>query len=206
MAARPNGSAARCISDHNLAAGYGNEGPGHVASQIRGEEDVGARQLCWLPGRPMRVFSPNLAAFSAGIVEGIRGVQIGPGATAFTRIPFSASISARPAVKFKIAPFVDAYVRGHAPDRGASLCYDHPAATDRTARNGGGSRHRRHKPAIDEVGPKIYRDFLPDALASGRYVAAPAPKVVGRGMEAFQQAIDAQRAGVSGYKLVVDLS
>lgn len=58
----------------------------------------------------------------------------------------------------------------------------------------------------DEVGPMIYRDFLPDALASGRYVAAPAPKVVGRGLEAFQQAIDAQRAGVSGYKLVVDLS
>ena len=58
----------------------------------------------------------------------------------------------------------------------------------------------------DEVGPMIYRDFLPDALASGRYVAAPTPKVVGRGLEAFQHAIDAQRAGISGYKLVVDLS
>lgn len=52
----------------------------------------------------------------------------------------------------------------------------------------------------------IYRDFLPAALASGRYVAAPAPKVVGRGLEAFQRAIVLQRAGVSGYKLVVDLS
>lgn len=58
----------------------------------------------------------------------------------------------------------------------------------------------------DDVGPMIYRDFLPDALASGRYLTAPAPKIVGRGMEAFQLAIDAQRTGVSGYKLVVDLS
>lgn len=58
----------------------------------------------------------------------------------------------------------------------------------------------------DEVGPMLYRDFLPAALASGRYVAAPAPKVIGRGLEAFQHAVDAQRAGISGYKLVVDLS
>lgn len=58
----------------------------------------------------------------------------------------------------------------------------------------------------DEVGPMIYRDFLPDALASGRYVAAPVPKIVGSGLEAFQYAVDAQRAGISGYKLVVDLS
>jgi NADPH:quinone reductase-like Zn-dependent oxidoreductase len=58
----------------------------------------------------------------------------------------------------------------------------------------------------DEVGPMIYRDFLPDALATGSYVAAPGPKVVGRGLEAFQVALDAQRAGISGSKLVVDLS
>jgi NADPH:quinone reductase-like Zn-dependent oxidoreductase len=58
----------------------------------------------------------------------------------------------------------------------------------------------------DEVGPMIYRDYLPAALASGRYVAAPAPKVIGRGLEAFQHAVDAQRAGISGYKLVIDLS
>jgi len=34
------------------------------------------------------------------------GVQIGPGATAFTLMPFSASIAARPAVKLETAPFV----------------------------------------------------------------------------------------------------
>jgi hypothetical protein len=58
----------------------------------------------------------------------------------------------------------------------------------------------------DDVGPMIYCDFLPAALEAGRYVAAPAPKVAGRGLEAFQHAVDAQRAGISGYKLVVDLS
>ena len=58
----------------------------------------------------------------------------------------------------------------------------------------------------DEVGPMIYGDFLPAALASGRYVAAPAPRVVGRGLEALQAAVDAQRGGISGYKLVVNLS
>lgn len=58
----------------------------------------------------------------------------------------------------------------------------------------------------DEVGPMIYRDFLPAALASGRYVAAPPAKVVGHGLEALQRAVDAQREGISGYKLVVELS
>ncbi|SKA34499.1 zinc-binding alcohol dehydrogenase family protein [Consotaella salsifontis] len=58
----------------------------------------------------------------------------------------------------------------------------------------------------DAVGPMIYQDFLPAALAAGRYVAAPDPKIVGRGLEAFQRAVDAQRAGISGYKLVVDLT
>jgi NADPH:quinone reductase-like Zn-dependent oxidoreductase len=58
----------------------------------------------------------------------------------------------------------------------------------------------------NEVGPMIYRDFLPSALASGKYVAAPEPRIVGRGLEAFQPAIEAQRDGISGYKLVVDLA
>ncbi len=55
------------------------------------------------------MFEPNFAAFSAGIVEGMSGVQIGPGATAFTRMPSGASNCARPLVKLAIAPFVAAY-------------------------------------------------------------------------------------------------
>src|SRR5213082_527510 len=61
------------------------------------------------PGRFIGTCLPKFATASCGIVAGMSGVQIGPGATAFARIPFSASICARPAVKFWIAPFVVAY-------------------------------------------------------------------------------------------------
>ena len=47
--------------------------------------------------------------FSGGIVDGISGVQIGPGATLLARIPLSPTISARLAEKFAIAAFVAAY-------------------------------------------------------------------------------------------------
>src|SRR5215212_4765601 len=43
------------------------------------------------------------------MVAGISGVQIGPGATLFTRIPFSPSSWARLAVKLAIAALVAAY-------------------------------------------------------------------------------------------------
>jgi hypothetical protein len=60
---------------------------------------------------------PKFFTGLSGIVEGINGVQIGPGATALARMPFFASICARPPMKFWIAPFVVAYassqVAGH---------------------------------------------------------------------------------------------
>jgi hypothetical protein len=56
--------------------------------------------------------------------------------------------------------------------------------------------------AGDEV---IYRDYLPDALASGRYVAAPRPSVAGHGVQDFQHAMDVQLKGVSAAKVVVTL-
>jgi NADPH:quinone reductase-like Zn-dependent oxidoreductase len=59
--------------------------------------------------------------------------------------------------------------------------------------------------ADNEVGPMIYRDFLPGALAAGRYVAAPDPMVVGKGLEFVQGGVDAQRKGVSAKKVVVAL-
>lgn len=59
--------------------------------------------------------------------------------------------------------------------------------------------------ADNEVGPMLYRDFLPKALAAGTYVAAPEPLVVGHGLEAVQAAFDAQREGVSARKIVVTL-
>jgi NADPH:quinone reductase-like Zn-dependent oxidoreductase len=57
----------------------------------------------------------------------------------------------------------------------------------------------------NEVSAAIYRDFLPDALAEGRYLAAPKPSVVGHGVGDFQQAMDIQLKGVSASKVVVSL-
>jgi len=57
----------------------------------------------------------------------------------------------------------------------------------------------------NEVSTVIYEDFLPQALADGRYVAAPEPYVVGTGLESVQAGFDAQRKGVSATKVVVSL-
>ncbi len=57
----------------------------------------------------------------------------------------------------------------------------------------------------NEVSRVIYGDFLPQALADGRYVAAPEPYVVGTGLEYVQTGFDAQRKGVSAKKVVVSL-
>ncbi len=57
----------------------------------------------------------------------------------------------------------------------------------------------------NEVSTVIYEDFLPRALAEGRYVAAPEPYVVGRGLASVQAGFDMQRQGVSAKKVVVSL-
>lgn len=57
----------------------------------------------------------------------------------------------------------------------------------------------------DEVGPAIFADFLPAALASGRYRAVPTPLVAGTDLAAIPAAFDVQRRGVSAAKVVVTL-
>ncbi|MCY1145671.1 zinc-binding alcohol dehydrogenase family protein [Actinoplanes sp. Pm04-4] len=57
----------------------------------------------------------------------------------------------------------------------------------------------------NEVGPAIFRDFLPAALAEGRYQPAPPASVVGESLSDLQDAMDQQRRGVSATKLVVTL-
>ncbi|QYF74502.1 zinc-binding alcohol dehydrogenase family protein [Cryobacterium sp. PAMC25264] len=57
----------------------------------------------------------------------------------------------------------------------------------------------------NEVSTLIYQDFLPQALADGRYTAAPTPMVVGHGLEQLQLALDTQRRGVSARKVIVTL-
>jgi NADPH:quinone reductase-like Zn-dependent oxidoreductase len=57
----------------------------------------------------------------------------------------------------------------------------------------------------NEVGPMIYADYLPKALAADAFIAAPEPQVAGHGLEALQAALDVQRHGVSARKVVVTL-
>ena len=57
----------------------------------------------------------------------------------------------------------------------------------------------------NEVGKAIYVDFLPRALAEGRYIAAPDPLVVGKGLESIQVGFDVQKKGVSAKKVVISL-
>jgi NADPH:quinone reductase-like Zn-dependent oxidoreductase len=57
----------------------------------------------------------------------------------------------------------------------------------------------------NEVGPMIYERFLPQALALGRYKAAPDPLVVGTGLDHIHTAIELLKQGVSARKLVVQL-
>ena len=58
----------------------------------------------------------------------------------------------------------------------------------------------------NEVGPAVFVDFLPRALAEGRFVAAPPAMVVGAGLEAIETGFEAQRKGVSAKKVVVSLN
>ncbi|XXG99353.1 hypothetical protein Hte_005690 [Hypoxylon texense] len=55
------------------------------------------------------------------------------------------------------------------------------------------------------VVPRIYTDFLPRALAERRYVPAPPPRVVGKGLERIEEAMAIQMKGVSAQKVVVSL-
>jgi hypothetical protein len=57
----------------------------------------------------------------------------------------------------------------------------------------------------NEVGKAIYEEFLPQALAEGKYIAAPDPQVVGKGLEHVQEAMNLNKKGVSAKKLVVTL-
>ena len=54
------------------------------------------------------------------------------------------------------------------------------------------------------VGPRVWRDYVPVALAKGLLVPAPEPLVVGQGLRSVQHGLDVQKKGVSAAKIVVD--
>jgi len=57
----------------------------------------------------------------------------------------------------------------------------------------------------NEVGKAIYQDFLPEALEQNKFVPAPEPQVVGKGLKHVPEAMDLSRKGVSAKKLIVTL-
>ncbi|RFU24273.1 hypothetical protein B7463_g12064, partial [Scytalidium lignicola] len=57
----------------------------------------------------------------------------------------------------------------------------------------------------NEVGSLIYEEYLPKALAEKKFIAAPEPEVVGKGLQSIQSAYDTLRNGVSAKKVVVSL-
>lgn len=59
--------------------------------------------------------------------------------------------------------------------------------------------------AHSPVGEAVYANFLSQALANGKFRAAPEPVVAGEGLEAIQGAIDLQKKGVSAKKVVISL-
>ena len=82
---------------------------GHVGRVLAGQEHEARRDLVGL-ARPLqrRVGADARRPSSASKEAGISGVQIGPGATALTRMPFSASACDSERVKATIAPLVEA--------------------------------------------------------------------------------------------------
>lgn len=60
-------------------------------------------------------------------------------------------------------------------------------------------------PARTAIGPAVFRDFLPAALADGRYRTSPVAEVIGHELGAVPAGLARLRAGVSAPKLVVGL-
>ncbi|CAI7616300.1 unnamed protein product [Penicillium glandicola] len=59
--------------------------------------------------------------------------------------------------------------------------------------------------AHNEVAAMVYTEFLPEALATGAFVAAPKPRIMGKGLDRIQSAIKCHMRGVSAQKVVVSL-
>ena len=55
----------------------------------------------------------------------------------------------------------------------------------------------------NDVGPYIWRKFLPKALDNGTIVPKPDPLIVGEELRSVQAGLDKQKKGVSARKVVV---
>lgn len=55
----------------------------------------------------------------------------------------------------------------------------------------------------NDVGPYIWRKYLPKALENGKIVPQPDPLIVGEELRSVQAALDRQKKGVSARKVIV---
>lgn len=56
------------------------------------------------------------------------------------------------------------------------------------------------------VGDAVWRKYLPEALATGKFQAKPDPQVIKGGLASVQQGVDLLREGVSAKKIVIEIS
>ena len=85
--------------------------PGHVAGILAGEEQEARRDLVGLAGPAHRRVLAELGDLLRRLAaDGLSGVQIGPGATPFTRMPFLTRFLASERVKPSDRPFGGAIV------------------------------------------------------------------------------------------------
>jgi hypothetical protein len=83
------------LSVHNAAAIRMEHLTGYIGIIVRSEKDKIVATSSGSPRLAHGGSEPNVATSLAGKAEGISGVQIDPGATAFTRIFFSFGIQKR---------------------------------------------------------------------------------------------------------------
>ena len=154
------------------------------------------------------VVADLIAAFSGKTIAGALAVAVGSGA------PCAAVLAASTGRRFLAlaSPAVSFAKLGRRPGLVAMLGMGYRMVTSTAGLMIGGRLRGVRAKFIwgsslmdNEVSTAVYRDFLPDALREGRYVAAPAPRVVGSGLGAVQAALDTQRGGVSAAKIVVTL-
>lgn len=56
-----------------------------------------------------------------------------------------------------------------------------------------------------EVGDAVWRKYIPQALAAGKFQAKPDPLLIEGGLEMVQEGLDVLRKGVSAKKVVVEI-
>ena len=56
------------------------------------------------------------------------------------------------------------------------------------------------------VGDAVWRKYIPEALAVGKFQAKPDPFVIKGGLEKVQEGINLLRKGVSAQKIVVEIA